>query len=322
MGTAIFFKFDQIIFDMYDIIGDVHGEATLLKKLLKKMGYEKVDGVFKHPNRKAVFVGDFINRGPEIKKTVRIVRSMVEAGSALAILGNHEINAIIYHLADKQGASLVKKPSKYYLSLFKTIKEYSLNAAEWKETLRWLRTLPLFLDLGDIRIVHACWSEKAIEVARSIYAEGRIRKRVFKSIFKKSDSEIAESVWLLTKGVYLKMPSDLRVRNNKGVTPRAIRVEWWEEPEGKTFQEASFESKYNLPAYTVPKEILPTVYPYSEDAPLLFIGHYCRGNGPTIVKPNICCVDYCVTGTGVLTAYRWNGETTLIEDNIVRSGSK
>ena len=306
---------------MYDIIGDVHGEAALLKKLLKKMGYQKIDGVFKHPDRKVIFVGDFINRGPEIKKTVRIVRSMVESGNALAVLGNHEINAIIYHLNDKQGASLVKKPSKYYLSLFKTIKDYSLNTPEWRETLHWLRTLPLYLDLGDIRIVHACWSDKAIETAKLVYTDGRIKKKVFRTIFKKSDTEITDSVWLLTKGVYLKMPSDLRVRNNKGVTPRSIRVAWWEDPEGKTFQEASFESKYNLPGYSVPKEILPTVYPYPEDAPLLFIGHYCRGNGPYIVKPNICCVDSCVTGTGVLTAYRWNGERTLKMDNIVRSES-
>ena len=81
---------------MYDIIGDVHGQATMLKKLLLQLGYQKADSVYSHPERKAVFVGDFINRGPEIKKTIRIVRSMVESGNALAVLGNHEINAIIY----------------------------------------------------------------------------------------------------------------------------------------------------------------------------------------------------------------------------------
>ena len=307
---------------MYDIIGDVHGEATLLKKLLKKMGYEKTNGSFAHPNRKAVFIGDFINRGHEIRKTIRIVRSMVESGNAFAILGNHEINAIIYHTKDKQGALLVKKPSKYFLSLYKTINEYSLNLQEWKDTLNWLRTLPLFLDFGDIRIVHACWSDDAIKTARSIYIDGRIRKKIFRTIHKKPDDEITKNVWLLTKGVNLKMPSDLRVRNNKGVTPRSIRAEWWENPEGKTFQELSFESKYNLPSYTVPSELLPTVYPYPENAPLLFIGHYCRGNGPVIIKPNICCVDSCVTGTGLLTAYRWDGETVLDWNNIARAESK
>lgn len=303
---------------MYDIIGDVHGEAALLKKLLKKMGYQKTNGAYAHPERKVVFTGDFINRGPEIKKTIRIVRAMVESGNAMAVLGNHEINAILYHLSDKHGEALVKKNTKHYLSLFKTIHEYSHNLDEWKDTLKWLRTLPLFLDLGEIRVVHACWSQRAIDVAASIYTEGRIRKKVFRAIFKNSGDEITESVWRLTKGVALKMPSDLRVRNNKGVTPRSIRVTWWEDPAGKTFKDLSFESKYSLPPYTVPKELLPKVYPYSSDAPPLFIGHYCRGNGPVLIKPNICCVDSCVTGTGVLTAYRWSGETSLESNNIVQ----
>lgn len=89
--------------NMYDIIGDVHGHASLLKKLLIKLGYEKTNGSYFHPSRKAIFVGDFINRGSEIRKTIRIIRTMVENGNAFAILGNHEINAILFHLKDKGG---------------------------------------------------------------------------------------------------------------------------------------------------------------------------------------------------------------------------
>lgn len=302
---------------MYDIIGDVHGHASLLKKLLLKMGYIKTNGSFSHPSRKAVFVGDFINRGPEIRKTIRIIRAMVEEGHGYAILGNHEINAIIYHLKDKEGFSLVREPSKYFLSLFKTINEYSAGSLEWKEHLNWMRSLPMYLDFGDIRVVHACWSDKAIEVADSIYVEGKIKKKVFRKIHRKSDSEISKSVWLLTKGVNLKMPGDLRIVNNKGVSPRSIRTCWWEESLGKTFKELSFESKFKLPEYTVPRELLPNTHPYPEDSPIIFFGHYCRGKGPYIIKPNICCVDSCVTGTGKLIAYRWENEKVLNMNNLV-----
>ena len=303
---------------MYDIIGDVHGEASTLKKLLLKMGYSKTNGSYSHPSRKAIFVGDFINRGSEIKKTIRIVRNMVENGHALAILGNHEINAIIYHLKDKQGSLLVKKPNKYFISLYKTINEFSLNPQEWKETLQWMRTLPLYLDLGEIRVVHACWADDAIKVASKLYSEGRIKKKVFRTIQKKSEAEETVSTWLLTKGVYLRLPPDLRVRNNKGVTPRMIRMEWWDIPDGKTFNEVSFESKFILPEYTVPEQILPKTYPYPDEAPPVFFGHYCRGAGPFIVKHNVCCVDSCITGTGILTAYRWNGEKELKAENLVQ----
>lgn len=303
---------------MYDIIGDVHGYASLLKKLLLKMGYVKVNGHFTHTSRKAIFVGDFINRGPEIRKTIRIIRGMQENGSAFAILGNHELNAIIYHLKDKQGFSLVKQPSKYFLSLYKTINEYSLHSSEWREHLKWMRSLPLYLDLNKIRVVHACWSDEAVRVADSIYEEGKIKKKVFRTIHKKTDTEISKSVWLLTKGVNLKLPGDLKILSNKGISPRSIRTRWWDDPEGKTFEQLSFESKIKLPEYTVPPQILPKTYPYPKNAPIVFIGHYCRGKGPHILKHNVCCVDSCVTGTKRLLAYQWNGEKELMLNNLVQ----
>ena len=177
----------------------------------------------------------------------------------------HEINAIIYHLKDKEGSLLVKKPNKYGLSLFKTINEFSLNSLEWKDHLNWMRTLPLFLDFGDIRVVHACWSDEAIAVAASFYEEGRIRKKTFRTIHRKADADISKSVWLLTKGILMKMPSDLHVVNNKGVAPRSFRVRWWEEPEGMSFRDLSFESKYSMPNYSIPPQILPENEPYPED---------------------------------------------------------
>ncbi len=167
---------------MYDIIGDVHGQAALLKKLLLKLGYEKGEKGYFHAHRKAVFVGDFINRGPEIRKTIRLIRKMVKNGNAFAVLGNHEINAILFHLKDEGGKPLVKEPRKNYLSLFKTINEYSVYPDEWKKHLRWMRRLPLFLELGDIRIVHACWSKSAIEVVKSAFNGERGKKKYFQRV--------------------------------------------------------------------------------------------------------------------------------------------
>ena len=88
---------------MYDIIGDVHGYADQLKSLLAKLGYQLINGCYTHPTRKAVFVGDFINRGLKIRETIILIRRMVEAGTAYAILGNHEMYAILYYLRDTEG---------------------------------------------------------------------------------------------------------------------------------------------------------------------------------------------------------------------------
>lgn len=79
----------------FDIVGDVHGCCDELVKLLQSLGYT-VDGqgvdirVTPPPGRKAVFVGDLVDRGPAIADVLRLVQGMVEAGTALCVAGNHE----------------------------------------------------------------------------------------------------------------------------------------------------------------------------------------------------------------------------------------
>jgi protein phosphatase len=77
----------------FDIIGDVHGCCDELEQLLQQLGYERNDsGPWFHPGcRKAIFVGDLVDRGPRIVDTLKTVMSMSQAGSALGVPGNHDI---------------------------------------------------------------------------------------------------------------------------------------------------------------------------------------------------------------------------------------
>lgn len=77
----------------FDIIGDVHGCCDELVELLAKLGYERTPaGSYKHPQgRKAIFVGDLVDRGPKIPETVILVKSMVDAEDAICVPGNHDI---------------------------------------------------------------------------------------------------------------------------------------------------------------------------------------------------------------------------------------
>jgi hypothetical protein len=63
-------------------------------------GLRSKTGAYRHPNRTAIFVGDFIDRGPKQVESVMTARRMVEAGSALAVMGNHEFNAMAWHTED------------------------------------------------------------------------------------------------------------------------------------------------------------------------------------------------------------------------------
>jgi protein phosphatase len=72
----------------FDIIGDVHGCLDELTELLAKLGY---DGITPPIGRKAIFVGDLVDRGPGIAGVLRLVMGMVESGAALCVPGNHDI---------------------------------------------------------------------------------------------------------------------------------------------------------------------------------------------------------------------------------------
>jgi hypothetical protein len=64
----------------YDIVGDIHGHADTLEVLLHKLGYRRKFGVYSQPeNRKMVFAGEFIDRGPKIRETLHLVRAMIQS---------------------------------------------------------------------------------------------------------------------------------------------------------------------------------------------------------------------------------------------------
>lgn len=300
----------------YDIIGDVHGYASELKHLLQLMDYTNETGVWSHSYRKAVFVGDFIDRGPQSREVIRIVKDMVKAGSALAILGNHEINAILYFTRGKDGKCLRIPSSGNRKLLDQMAYEYRNQYALLEKDIKWLRSLPLHLELNGIRVVHAYWNDVHIRFMDKLYEDGRIRKRTLKEIVKR-ESPYYLPLNQTTKGVEFNLPKDLILKDDKNIQRSSFRVKWWQNPFGQTFKNLHFESKFNLPDYTIPEQLITPYHVYPPEAPPVFIGHYCMGNGPLIPARNVCCVDACVANGGRLAAYRYNGEDELLEENFV-----
>lgn len=88
------------VHNAFDIIGDVHGQADGLIALLRHLGYRESNGAWRHSGRCVIFVGDFVDRGPKQIESVMIARRMVDAGCALAVMGNHDFNAVAWYLPD------------------------------------------------------------------------------------------------------------------------------------------------------------------------------------------------------------------------------
>jgi protein phosphatase len=90
----------------FDIIGDIHGCCDELEILLGKLGYQATPSTetgfwdfptYSHPQgRRVLFVGDLVDRGIRNMDTVKLVRNMIEANSALCVCGNHEFKLMRY----------------------------------------------------------------------------------------------------------------------------------------------------------------------------------------------------------------------------------
>lgn len=300
----------------YDIIGDVHGYAKELIALLKKMGYSKTQGIWSHSYRKAIFVGDFSCRGTNSRKVISIVREMVRNNTGYAILGNHELNAIAHFTLDKQNIPFREATGSNKKILDKLKMEYSDDPLIFKDTIKWFRELPLYLDFGSIRVVHAYWALQNLEVIDKKMDRGKFRKSLLKELYS-DKTEFGIAVRQTTRGIELRLPRDLIIKDDNNIRRTNFRIKWWENPVGKTFSGLNYGNKFNLPNYTVPPELLFPFHIYNSHEPLVFIGHYCINEGPLIPVPNVVCTDNCIANGGRLAAYRWNGEIVADEENFI-----
>ena len=138
----------------FDIIGDVHGCADELETLLGNLGYTVIwDGkaisVTPPEGRRAIFIGDLVDRGPRSPDVLRIARHMVETGTALAVVGNHD---------DKLKRHLSGKAVKPTHGLAETIAQLEDETPEFATDMRgWLDGLisHYVLDHGRLVVAHA-----------------------------------------------------------------------------------------------------------------------------------------------------------------------
>jgi len=300
---------------MHDLIGDIHGHADALLQLLRKLGYSKQNGVYRHPERQAVFLGDFIDRGPKIRETLEIVRAMIDSGAALAVMGNHELNALAFHIPDseKPGEHLRPHNEKNSNQHAETMRQ--VPAGELAAYLAWFRTLPLWLELDGLRVVHACWDETCME-----RISGPITDEFLHAACSPKGS-LFEPVEAILKGKEAKLPPGATFRDKDGHERTSTRVKWYEAPHGHTYRTYAMASEPIESDLPLPNEVIQAAVPYPEDAKPVFVGHYwLSGRQPELLGRNIACVDWSVAKGGFLCAYRWEGERELDAENFVWTG--
>ena len=301
--------------DMIDFIGDIHGHADKLEELLVKLGYVKNHRGYSHPDRKALFVGDYIDRGPKIRETLEIVKAMVDSNNAIALMGNHEYNALCFHFQETEGGHLRKHLIKNIIQHYETLKQFQNRQTEYEDYLDWFKTLPLYYETDKFRAVHACWDNNIIRYLRETLVNDRLTDElIYKSIIK--GTKLNEAIDQTLKGKEMKIPDGLHFTDKDGTTRTEIRIKWWENPFEMTYKSISVEPIENLPELQIEVSELKSNEFYQSEDKKVFFGHYWLKGEPSLYKANICCLDYSVAKGGKLVAYRLDGENALNRNNL------
>jgi len=310
---------------MYDIIGDIHGYASALKRLLLTLGYQELNGIWQHHERKVIFLGDFVDRGPEQVETVQIARRMVETGYALAVMGNHEFNAVAWATAHPTQAdeflrSHSQKNRAQHQEFLAQIGECS---SEHQQTIEWFKSLPLFLDLDGLRVIHACWHPQKIETLKPLLDDNaRLRSEAWQAVCDEV-TDAFEAVETLLKGMEIPLPIGVHFKDKDGHSRTSTRTRWWDQGEQLTYRDLAIVPPSIIEQ--IPHEPVPAHLQAGYDGcKPLFIGHYWMSGTPTLMTDQIACLDYSIASNNInqakLCAYRWSGEPILSEKNLVWVG--
>lgn len=300
----------------WDIIGDIHGHADKLEALLQKLGYMLHEGFYRHAERKVLFLGDYIDRGPNIKAVLEIVRGMVETGSATALMGNHEYNALCFHFQESEGGHLRKHLIKNIVQHYETLRQFQNEQEVYEDYLEWFKTLPLFFETDAFRAVHASWDARHIQYLKEHLENQRLTDElIYKSVC--MGTPLYRAVNNALKGREIQIPNGLTFIDKDGTKRTQIRIKWWENPLTTTCRNLSVEPLSYLPDVLMDPASLRTTDYYKSGEKPVFFGHYWLKGAPKLYRDNVCCLDYSVARHGHLAAYRYDGELVLQVDKFV-----
>ena len=184
------------------------------------------------------------------------------------------------------------------------------------EVIDWFLSMPLWVDLPGLHVVHACWHAEFVTWLTTALADGHRLTREMMTAATTPSSEpspengptLFTAVDCLLKGLEVQLPSGQSFADADGHTRISARVRWWDD-EAVTIRDgvhATEAVRSQLSDAPLPKEARVGV----REHPVCF-GHYWLTGSPTLLSSRAACVDYSAGAWGPLVAYRYDGEPQL-----------
>lgn len=299
-------------FDGYDVVSNVdHPHA--LERLLHRLDYRSCHGTWSHPDgRIPVFLGGAVDRHGEMRACAPMLQELVDSGSALMTLGPEELAELERHVSRRRQRVLVHAGAG--------APEHDLpgGAADLGE---WFRSVPLWLDLPGLRVVHGCWSDADVELLRdALDGNCLVDDERFEMVI--SSPRHRRAVRTLLSGATIELPEYLWCRDGRGEVVRSARFRWWSKGPMTLRQRAMLP-----PGCTTLDGRFPAVLddtPVRAGAPQLgsggtpvVIARTAGVGGPVLLSSTVLCLGGTAKGVGGPVVYRWNGETCLDATNLL-----
>ncbi|WP_454288239.1 metallophosphoesterase [Rhizobium arsenicireducens] len=291
---------------MIKVVPDLHADpGRLHRSLAAKSGDARI-----------AFLGDLIDAGPRAEasddfEVLTTVRTLVEQGNAVTIMGNHELNAILFHRTDSDGQPLRAHTGNNRDQHQSFIERFGIGTSEALYWTSWFLKLPLWVEVEGLRLVHACWNDDAVAVVAERRPDGRLQLADLPEIAGET-TPFGRAVKLLVSGPEATLPDGRSFLDSRQHRRTEVRLAWWRAG-GRTWRDValSVSSVTELPPDDLPPSISDEIYPQA--APPVLVGHYKLSGIPRIEAPNAASLDYpdcpCV--------YLWRGGSNLTNDNIL-----
>ena len=298
-----------------DFIGDIHGHLDSLVGLLKKLGYKKKDDIYVHNSRIPIFLGDYINRGPDVFGVLKLVREMQISGNAYAIMGNHEFNFLAYHYKSIEGVPF-RPNTERYLGYIRETKEPLERNGQLEIYLDWISSLPLIVKNDFFNAVHAEWSEE-LELKISTSKIQKLDQNGMRSIH--TDGALLASVSSIIRGSEFEITKDFLKKYNFIYRQEKERIVWWGNNRTNQIKDWLI---VDSPNHEILVEIIDfhMIDDLNEFDKPVFFGHYWLSPlSFGLLSDNVCCLDFSVANGGFIGAYQFNNEEKLISKNLFHS---
>lgn len=273
-----------------DFIPDLHADHARLETTLSGLGYSLQDGVWRAAGRRAVFLGDLIDNGPDNLAVLTDVKAMTDAGQAICIMGNHELNAILYHRKGRDGNWLRSPGGRHAEQHASFLAEFGHATPEARAWTAWFLTMPLAWQGPGITAAHAFLSPRTLGLLRQASASLRLPASRMEEVAAQ-EGPYADAVLDVTKGPEIILPDGpYGFHDHYGHWRTAGRYRWWGEPP-RAWPDAFLSPGRDL---AVPADGFAPMegksWPLERE--VLVVGHYKKKGDPGRDAANVICLDH------------------------------